>query len=218
MMTPNPNDIYRHFKGNLYRIITIAQHADTGERMVVYQALYGENAVYVRALTDFIARLDTKKYPDAGQIHRFEPFDGVSAAPAMASPMAASMDQRREKAMEPPSRSDMEHEIDSTVRPVRVSRPVMLEKTSVQEPPAQEYDDEDLPLDPLLIEFLDISGHQERLRILERLRPKLNEEMIGIIAAALETELMTPASRVDAAYAEIRSYLLTMEKYERKHR
>ena len=45
---PQPNEIYQHFKGNLYRVVTLAKHADTGERMVVYQALYGERGIWVR--------------------------------------------------------------------------------------------------------------------------------------------------------------------------
>ena len=40
--------VYRHFKGNLYRLITIARHSETLEEMVVYQALYGEGGFWVR--------------------------------------------------------------------------------------------------------------------------------------------------------------------------
>ena len=69
---PRPNQIYRHFKGNLYRIITVAQHSETGEAMVVYQALYGEYAIYVRNLDEFISPVDRIKYPDADQVNRFE--------------------------------------------------------------------------------------------------------------------------------------------------
>lgn len=34
--------IYRHFKGNEYRLLYTARHSETLEDMVVYQALYGE--------------------------------------------------------------------------------------------------------------------------------------------------------------------------------
>ena len=42
---------YRHFKGKEYRAIAIASHSETGEKMVVYQALYGEGEIWVRPLS-----------------------------------------------------------------------------------------------------------------------------------------------------------------------
>ena len=39
---------YRHFKGNEYEVLYLAKHSETGEDMVVYRALYGDGAIWVR--------------------------------------------------------------------------------------------------------------------------------------------------------------------------
>lgn len=68
----NAGQIYRHFKGNLYKVIGIATDSETEEKVVVYEAQYGTKELYVRPYSMFIEKLDTEKYPNAKQEYRFE--------------------------------------------------------------------------------------------------------------------------------------------------
>ncbi len=47
-MTELKKGRYRHYKGNEYELLGVARHSETLEEMVVYRALYGEGALWVR--------------------------------------------------------------------------------------------------------------------------------------------------------------------------
>ncbi|MBI2580988.1 DUF1653 domain-containing protein [Candidatus Woesearchaeota archaeon] len=56
---------YRHYKGNEYEVIGVAKHSETLEELVVYRALYGEHALWVRPKKMFseTVEVDGKKVP-----------------------------------------------------------------------------------------------------------------------------------------------------------
>ncbi len=46
--------VYRHYKGRFYLLLGEARHSETGEQLVVYQALYGERGWWVRPKVMFM--------------------------------------------------------------------------------------------------------------------------------------------------------------------
>jgi len=51
---PVPGSIYQHYKGNLYKVICVATHSETLEKLVVYRCLYGEHGFWVRPMGMFL--------------------------------------------------------------------------------------------------------------------------------------------------------------------
>ena len=66
---------YRHFKGNVYRVLHIARHSETLEEMVVYQAMYGERGVWVRPKSMFDEMIER----DGKAFRRFEKITNAEA-------------------------------------------------------------------------------------------------------------------------------------------
>lgn len=63
--------VYKHFKGDLYLVVDIAEHTETGEQMVIYRALYGDCKLYARPLEMFASKIDTERAKKYNQEYRF---------------------------------------------------------------------------------------------------------------------------------------------------
>ncbi|MEN9437929.1 MAG: hypothetical protein RIR09_2584 [Pseudomonadota bacterium] len=52
-LTLTPPGLYRHYKGNLYRVLDTVRHSETLEPLTLYRALYGEDGLWVRPAAMF---------------------------------------------------------------------------------------------------------------------------------------------------------------------
>lgn len=195
---PKPQEIYRHFKGNIYQIITLARHSESGVKMVVYQQLYAPFEVYVRPLEMFMSKIDTRKYPNEKQMYRFERLDirGEEAAAPLKETSVQTLNRilsRGKKEQEPAPETE-------AVQPAPA--------TNIQTPAAADGD----ALDEGVLEFLDADTYEKKLQILSMLHPRITDAMIDTMAVSLDTEVKE--GDIETRYNEIRSCLLTMERFE----
>ena len=187
---PQAGEIYQHFKGKLYRIVTLATHTETGEQLVIYQALYGEFQVFARPLSMFLEKVDAKKYPDAAGKDRFMRIPMAEAA-AVPQPVPASS----ENPVEPrPAAMPSENPVESRPAAASSERPV-----------------EPQP-DPGLLAFLDADSYEEKLEVFASLEGKVDLHMLNAIAASLDLELSEGS--LEEQYDTLKSCLMTLERYE----
>ena len=158
------NEIYRHFKGNLYKVICIARDSETLEDMVVYQALYGNYDIYVRPLDNFESKVDINKYPEVSQSNRFELVSPVAnLSPQFSAPEVTQI-QAPVKAPEE-ERTSCSKEDD-----VRPSESMTLLKPGVEE-------------------FLDADNVIDKVNILENIKNCIDQDDVTIMASVMDIEI-----------------------------
>ena len=181
MRTPRPQEIYRHFKGRLYQVLTLARHSETGEVLVVYQALYGDYAVFARPLSMFCSEVDAVKYPGAMQKERFQLWKGSEEAHALFAEESPVTGSRETRAKQP--------EEDRETRAMQPDG-MFSQKEKPAEPSVQAAEEE-VQLDPRLLRFLDANRMEEKMEILDSMQGDVTDEMIDIMAISLDTEIVS---------------------------
>ena len=198
---PRPHEIYKHFKGKYYQILSIAIHSETDEEMVVYQQLYEPFGVYVRPLDMFMSPVDKAKYPLISQEYRFEKVQEpawelndnrtINSESAIADEQGKQNDKTEEKKADP------------VIKPVSFS----------EENKKHEEENAELSgIDSGLLDFLEADSYEKKLEILSMLHPRINDHMIDTMAVSLDIEVKD--GDIEQRYSEILNCLITMEKFE----
>ncbi len=212
---PKPHEIYKHFKGNLYQITAIAEYTETGETLVVYQAMYGDFRTYAGPLSMFVSRVDREKYPDAGQEFRFE-LQGPEAARQRAEmesgPEPAGQRAEAELKSVEPAGQGAEAELKSgepTGQEVKAEAPAWA---SAPQESGGGLTEGELALDPMVLEFLDADSYEQRLNILAGLHYRITDDMITTMAIACDVEI--DSGETEERYEALKNCLITLERYE----
>lgn len=198
---PKSGEIYRHFKNKLYQIVTVATHSETGEQLVIYQALYGDFAVYARPLLMFTSEVDHVKYPQVQQKYRFEKVEmqqnKEQVRPVSQKAETAAVSKPAEQETQP------------------VSRPVEPETQPVSRPQEQSTEAESATeegINPKLMAFLDADDFEEKYNILVSMRDTITDRLINDMAVVLD--VVIPEGDLDDRYEALKNCVRTRQRYE----
>ena len=211
---PKSGEFYRHFKNKLYQVITVATHSETGEELVIYQALYGDYKTYARPLAMFSSEVDHEKYPDVVQKYRFErvePGDGekhVEQASVWEDTGAASDVDCDGAEKFPDTAGYRKCEEVQTQENIAQETTQITEVSRKVENPA---DESEAQINPKVLEFLDTEDFDERYNILVSLRDELDDQMVNILAVALD--VVIPEGRIEERYDALKNCLRTRQRY-----
>ena len=184
--------IYRHFKNKLYQIIAVANHSETGEKLVVYQQLYGKYEVYARPLEMFMSEVDRNKYPDVAQKYRFELVEReelVNQPEVVENETLVNQQEAVEHEKFVNQQEAVEHEKFVNQQEVMEHEEfVDHDEQNVdyffEEEQKTERNEE--TVNPNLLKFLDADTYEDKRNILVRMKSEMTDRLIDDIAASLD--------------------------------
>ena len=186
---PKPGEQYLHFKQNLYQVITIAQHSETGEKLVIYQALYGTFQIYARPLQMFVSLVDQEKYPQVQQRYRFQLVEKHET-----EPLSAGTDEKETDTV--------------SARTGNVTQePKLLKSENAVKPAEERKSAEDK-----LMAFFDAQTMEEKYKILVDMEEDINDHMINNMAVVLD--VVIEEGPLERRYEELKTCVRTFQRYE----
>lgn len=210
-MLPQNNEIYRHFKGNLYKVVTLATHSETGEQMVVYQGLYGDFPVYCRPLSMFMSEVAHEKYPEVSQKLRFEKVNELIDIDTS----VRTQNAEKSESIEASAIAETSN-VSANVQPAgftHISENVQLSEMTEASVNTQPSEPEDISeVDPLILEFLEAETIIEKKNILTALHHRITDEMINTLAVVLD--VVIEEGELEERYQQLKTCLETIERYE----
>ncbi|MGN0142318.1 MAG: DUF1653 domain-containing protein [Roseburia sp.] len=198
---PASGEIYRHFKNKLYQIVAVAEHSETREKLVIYQALYGTYKVYARPLAMFVSEVDHDKYPEVTQKYRFErvtPGEDAAGTERVEAAMEYEAKQRVETA---PERVQAAAEYEAKQRVE--TAPEHVEKQSAEAEPE---------VNPKLMQFLDTDDFEEKYNILVSIQNELDDNVVNAMAVSLD--IILPEGDLEERYEALKYGVRTRGRYE----
>jgi len=189
---PRPGDIYQHFKGNKYQVTAIAYDAETEEKCVVYQALYGAFTTFVRKYDEFTSEVDRGKYPQVSCRYRFSSLDELEN------------EVKAEQEAEPDRNKDDSVEAEM---PMQKSEPVSAHEMRELKHPEDEGE-----INPDLLAFLEAETTREKIEVLDRIRGRITESILCAIEASMD--ISYEDENLEERVYYIMNYLRTRERYE----
>lgn len=220
---PKPGEFYRHFKNKMYQIVAVAVHSETGERLVIYQALYGDYGIYARPLDNFLSPVDREKYPNTEQEFRFERTEPGCTEIKSVQEKAVKETTVQEKMPEEggqekvlnqnPQKEHAGEQMDAQSRRncgLAGRGVVSAEKdggwgfSPIEPVPDQP--------NPLLIEFLDAENTEEQLAVLRRMEGCVGKRELDSICVYLD--ISTRYGSLEEQTEGIRRYLKLQMHYD----
>ncbi|MDY4429003.1 MAG: DUF1653 domain-containing protein [Lachnospiraceae bacterium] len=188
--TPVAGQIYKHFKGNLYKVLAVAVHTESEEKLVVYQSVENPDRVFARPLEMFMSDIDRFRYPLIRAKYRFT------------------------LVSEPEEETNGEETKEETPNEDTKEEDVKDEETEEQsdDDSAVYKDNGELVIDPYVEGVLDEKEFSKKIEFFEMLRGKCTEEMLTTIAISLDIQLQEGS--IEDKYSQILRTLKMHEKYE----